>query len=208
MAQPRSLSARLGAAAAAAAWVVTGAAALAGCASKTRPAPPSPPSPPAAAPEAPLAAPLVPPPGSYDWHPLVLAPFGTAFKDMPVVLAEVLVFHDPAESARAGDEGDCFRPKNAAPPVFLGRSAEDYLLCFERDRLKRIEASVQLPAAGAPALFAAACSDWQRRAVPGIATSDRCEGRDADVDFSARLAQGPQPAAALVSIALVRAESR
>jgi hypothetical protein len=121
---------------------------------------------------------------SYDWHRLIPAPFGTLLKDMPVVLTEVLQFQDAAESGRASEDQDCYRMKGASPPAFLGREPEDYVLCFEHDRLNRIEASVQLPAASAAQIFAAACAGWQAKS-PGTPAS--CEGREGSTDFSAHL---------------------
>jgi hypothetical protein len=150
---------------------------------------------------------------SYDWHPLLLAPLGTWFRDMPVPLSEVLEFQEAGESAR-GEE--CFKPKAAVPPRFLEQVPADYLLCFAGDRLSRIEAAVHVPAEQAAALFVAACADWQRRAKPGLTqTSDNCEGREEDIAFSARLValaavQGDPgaaiapPAASTISISLAR----
>ena len=110
---------------------------------------------------------------SDDFSPLVLAPFGTAFKDVPVPLTEVLVFHQP-ESRRTSEDADCFRPNVVV--AFLGRAPADHLLCFDHDRLRRIEASVVLPAAEAPALFAAACADWRRGNPASAPEPDACVG--------------------------------
>jgi hypothetical protein len=178
---------------------------LAGCTSPSsspRQAPPA--SPPPAA----------PPPVADDWHPLLPAPLGTWFRDMPVPLSEVLQFHEAGENGR-GEE--CFKPKDASPPRFLDQVPEDYLLCFVNDRLSRIEAAVHVPAERAAALFLAACADWQRRATPGATTPDSCEGRDEDIAFSARLVDAaaaqadpgatvapPAPAASTISINLAR----
>jgi hypothetical protein len=176
---------------------------LAGCTSPSssrRQAPPPPP-------------PTAPPPVAYDWHPLLLAPLGTWFRDMPVPLSEVLQFHEAGENGR-GEE--CFKPKDVSPPRFLDQTPEDYVLCFVDDRLSRIEAAVHVPAPRAAALFLAACADWQRRATPGATTPDSCEGREEDIAFSARLdaaaAQAdpgatlvpPAPAASTISISLAR----
>jgi hypothetical protein len=174
---------------------------LAGCAS---PSAPSKPAPPAASP-----GPL---PVSYDWHPLLIAPLGTWFRDMPVPLSEVLQFHEAGETSR-GEE--CFKPKDMTPPAFLGRTPDDYLLCFAGDRLSRVEAAVHVAAAEAPNLFAAACGDWRRGTAPGSATAaDACEGRDADVQFSAHLVDAaaaqadagdaPPPAGSTIAISLAR----
>jgi hypothetical protein len=187
MAEARSLSHALLAACVAAA-VVVDAAWLAGCAGSAAARRP-------ALPASPEAAPLV----SDDFTPLVLAPFGTSFKDVPVRLTEVLVFHAP-DAARSGEDADCFRPNVAVS--FLGHAPTDHLLCFDHDRLKRIEASVALPAAEAPAVFAAACADW-RGGQPAVASvPDACEGRQGDIAFSARRTDGPDAALSSVSITL------
>jgi hypothetical protein len=196
MAQARRLSRALGAAGLAAA-TVSSAAWVSGCAGSAPPRG----SAPAAATAAP-AAPAV----SHDFGGLVLAPFGTPFKDVSVPLTEVLVFQQ-ADGARAREDGDCFRPKVVVS--FLGRAPTDHLLCFEHDRLEKIEAAVALPAAEAPALFAAACAEWQRGAVTGAAataqSADACEGRQQNIAFTAHRTEGPDPDAATVSITLVSA---
>lgn len=149
---------------------------------------------------APRAAQSVAPPTvSHDFTALVPAPFGTAFKDVPGPLTEVLVFHQP-DAQRSSEEADCFRPTVVVS--FLGRAPTDHLLCFDHDRLKRIEASIALPAAEAPALFAAACADWQRGNAAGTLEPDACEGHQGDIAFSARRTDGPDSGAATVSITL------
>jgi hypothetical protein len=173
-----------------AAVAVSGAAWLEGCAGS---APARGAAPTAALPAAPAAV-------SHDVSPLVPAPFGTAFKDVPVALTEVLVFHPPA-ARRTREDADCFRPNVVVS--FLGRAPTEHLLCFDHDRLSRIEAAVVLPAAEAPALFAAACADWQRGNPPAALGPDACEGRQGDIALSARRADGPDSAAATVSITLV-----
>jgi hypothetical protein len=142
---------------------------------------------------------------------------------MPVPLSEVLEFHEAGETSR-GEE--CFKPKDMAAPAFLGRAPDDYLLCFAGDRLSRVEAAVRVAAAEAPNLFAAACSDWRRGTAPGAgagtgavaeAAASACEGRDADVQFSAHLVDAaaaqadpgatvspPAPAGSTISISLAR----
>jgi hypothetical protein len=177
MADPRGLSFRIDAALAAAAL---GAACLAGCARL-----------PVREPDAAPAA------VSYDFGPLLGAPFGTALQDVPVPLAEVLVFQEASDRG-ANERGDCFRPKRSA--AFLGRPPTEYLLCFVHDRLRRIEASVVLPAAEAPALFAAACAEWRGR--PQAPESDTCDGRRGEIAFSALRTPGPQASEATISITL------
>jgi hypothetical protein len=188
MAQARRLTHTLVAAGFAAA--VSSAAWLEGCASS---APARSSGPTASPPAAPIAV-------SPDFSPLVLAPFGTAFKDVPGPLTEVLVFHQP-DARRTSEDADCFRPNVVVS--FLGRAPTDHLLCFDHDRLNRIEASVALPAAEAPALFAAACADWRRGNPPTALEPDACEGRQGDIAVSARRTDGPDSAAATVSITLV-----
>lgn len=149
------------------------------------------------------------PNASYDWHPLMLVPFGTLLKDVPLALTEVLMFHDADSAARPTEDKDCYRMDGASPPQFLGRRPDDYLLCFDHDRLSRIEASVRLPAADAAPVFSAACAQWQRLAKPAAGTPGSCEGRDGTTDFSAHLvpfdpAQSePAPSDAGKSMAIV-----
>jgi hypothetical protein len=155
-----------------------GAAALFGCVStapsQTR----------AAAAPAPV---LETPTASYDWHPLILVPFGTLLKDVPLALTEVLMFHDAAYAARPNEDKDCYSMQGESPPQFLGRRPDDYLLCFDHDRLSRIEASVRLPAADAALIFSAACAQWRRGAKSASDSPDNCEGRDGTTEFSAHL---------------------
>jgi hypothetical protein len=194
MAQARGLSHALVAAGCVAA-AVSSAAWLEGCAASA-PARGSAPTSPSAAPAVAASAPVV----SHDFTALVLAPFGTAFQDVPVPLTEVLVFHQP-DARRTSEDADCFRPNVVVS--FLGRAPTDHVLCFDRDRLKKIEASVALPAAEAPALFAAACAEWRRGNPPTALEPDACDGRQGDIAFSARRTDGPDSAATTVSITLV-----
>lgn len=192
LSRARRSSRALGAAGLAAA-IVASAAWLSGCAGSA-PARRSPPSAATAAPAPPLV--------SHDFSGLLLAPFGTPFRDVSVPLTEVLVFHQ-ADGTRGREDGDCFRPNVVVS--FLGRAPTDHLLCFDHDRLEKIEAAVALPAAEAPALFAAACADWQRGAAAAAPGPDSCEGRQQDIAFSAHRAEGPDPDAASVSITLTSA---
>ena len=91
-------------------WAVPAAAAwmLAACAaSKQQIAPP----------------PAKPPPldASYDWHVLLIAPFGSVLKDIPLALHEVLVFRDEEHSASPADDSECYGADGAAPR-FITRS--------------------------------------------------------------------------------------
>ncbi len=127
---------------------------------------------------------------SYDWHGLLIAPFGSVLKDIPVALHEVLLFRDDAHgnaapgNAAPGSAGadaaavdaECYAA-DAPAPRFVGRIPDEYLLCFKQDRLSRIQASVRVPAAQAAEVFAAACTGWLKNAAstpgaeaPGVGT--------------------------------------
>jgi hypothetical protein len=155
----------------------------------------------------PSVPPYAPPPdAAYDWHGLMIMPFGTVLKDSPLALHEVLLFQDAAQGGGDALHQDCYAIAGAPPP-FVGRRPDEYLLCFNHDRLIRIEASVRLPTQSAGPLFAAACAQWRGTRAPAEQTPDSCEGRDGMTGFSARLAAEPEPAtsapaAATLSISL------
>ena len=115
----------------------------------------------AAAPQAPQAIVRT----SYDWHGLLLVPFGTLLKDSPLALHEVLLFHDAARLGSGNEDGDCYGI-DAPPPQFAGRRPEDYRLCFDHDRLSRIEAFVQLPADGAGPVSYTHLDVYKRQSFP------------------------------------------
>jgi hypothetical protein len=91
----------------------------------------------------------------------------------------------------------------------MGRTPDEYLLCFKQDRLLRIQAAVGLTTAEAPEVFATACAGWLKNANPAAAptpnpaasntaasntaapTARHCEGRDGAVRFSAHLEEDP-----------------
>lgn len=150
--------------------------------------------------------------GSYDWHGLLKSPFGSMLKDIPERLHEVLMFHDEARGA-ADEDAECYSSDGPAPR-FAERTADEYLLCFKQDRLSRVQASLRLPAAEAPQVFAAACTAWLKNAAqaraeaaapaetaaassiaaPGTETprteaqgAEACDGRDGPIRFSGRL---------------------
>ena len=195
---------RLGARAAA--WVCAACVCLCACASAPRPAPRAGPNGPPPAPERAGLA--------YDWRPLIVVPFGTLLKDMPLALDEVLVFRDAAGPAAPGspaagapndpESGDCFSMDGVSPPQFLARRPDSYLLCFEHDRLRRIEASVHLAEAEAELLLGALCAQWLGRARDTARTPDGCAGREGAVEWRVRTAQGPESSATL-SITLIDA---
>jgi hypothetical protein len=155
--------------------------------------------PPAAAP--PLDA-------SYDWHGLLLLPFGSVLKDVPFTLHEVLMFRDAAHAAQV-DDAECYAIEQTAPR-FLARTPSEYLLCFRHDHLARVEATVSVPQQEAARIFADACALWQKNAgvgqpgagQPGAGLPDAappeppaaaaaqvsaCDGRDGAVAYSGRL---------------------
>jgi hypothetical protein len=152
------------------------------------------PSPRAAAPDGtPPPAARPPDDAAYDWHGLLIAPFGSVLKDIPGGLHEVLLFRDDGHDAHdsrsgASDDAECYST-DAPAPRFMERTPDEYLLCFKHDRLARIQASVRLPAEEAPATFAAACAAWLRHAAPASEPGNAggCEGRDGAIRFSGRL---------------------
>jgi hypothetical protein len=163
---------------------------LAACAASQ----PKPPPPPEQAP-APLDA-------SYDWHALLVAPFGSVLKDVPLTLHEVLLFRDEAQRAAPTDELECYAV-DGNRPLFVARSPIEYLLCFKHDRLSRIEATVQLPADEAARIFADACGLWIKNAQ---ATTEECAGSEGGVTFAGHFENEPDESAQL-SIQLDAAES-
>jgi hypothetical protein len=160
--------------------------------------------------------PPAPPPAvldaSYDWHVLVRMPFGTLLKQSPIPLHEVLLFHEgpPAES----ENKDCFATDDA-PPRLVGRPSDTYTLCFDHDRLNRVEAGVRLSAGEASDVFAKACALWLKNTVTGSGTPPPatpagivCEGREGDTAFSAKLLLVPGDATATLTITLIDAAPR
>ncbi len=155
-------------------------------------------------PAAPVAAPAPLDP-SFDWHVLVIAPFGSVLKDVPRTLHEVLLFRDQDPGAAPADDGECYAA-DAPAPQFVGRVPDEYMLCFKQDHLSRIQASVRLPGSDAGARFAAACDGWRKKAAtatvaPAVApapsdaqNADACEGRDGAIHFSAHLVREPETA--------------
>jgi hypothetical protein len=140
----------------------------------------------------------VPLDASYDWHVLLVAPFGSVLKDIPLTLHEVLLFHE-AKSAASADDAECFAVDENAPR-FVDRSPEEYTLCFTHDRLSRIEVVVSLPEEGSAQVFADACELWMKQARSPSATL--CAGSDGAVAFSGRLEEEPEHAGALLTVEL------
>src|ERR1700681_2164864 len=75
---------------------------------------------------------------SYDWHGLLIAPFGSVLKDIPVALHEVLLFREAhgwfAQDDVSAPDADCYAT-DAPAPRFVGHIPDEYLLCFRQDRL-------------------------------------------------------------------------
>lgn len=160
---------------------------------------------------------------SYDWHGLLVVPFGSRLKTVPLSLHEVLLFRDQGRGSAAilAEDAECYAP-DAGAPRFAGQDPYEYLLCFKQDRLTHIQAAVYLPPAQAPGVLMAACAHWLKAAASsgtsagaaaaaaapsaGAPKSDTpagaaCEGRDGAVRFSGRL--GDQSAAqTMLSITL------
>jgi hypothetical protein len=135
---------------------------------------------------------------SYDWHGLLIAPFGSVLKNIPAALHEVLLFRDEEHGSASAADADtvgaeCYATDTPAPR-FLGRTPDEYVLCFKQDRLFRIQASVRIAAARATDVFAAACADWLKNAAPATTGVGACEGRDGDTRFRGRLEGEQDPA--------------
>jgi hypothetical protein len=141
---------------------------------------------PAPKPAAPLQVPA-PLDASYNWHVLLVAPFGSVLKDVPLTLHEVLLFRDEARSAAAADELECYAV-DGTRPLFIARSPSQYLLCFKHDRLSRVEATVQLHADEAARIFADACGLWMKKP---LGLSAECAGVDSGIAFAGHFETEP-----------------
>jgi hypothetical protein len=159
---------------------------------------------------------------------LLIAPFGSVLKNIPAALHEVLLFRDEEHGSASAADADtvgaeCYAVDTPAPR-FLGRTPDEYVLCFKQDRLFRIQASVRIAAAQAADVFAVACADWLKNAAPAITgvgtpgaaasgagtpgtgtpraeapraaaqSAGACEGRVGDIRFRGRLEGEQDPA--------------
>jgi hypothetical protein len=157
----------------AAGWLL----ALGACASSKRVEAPPPAPPPAPAPLQQDA--------SYDWHVLLVAPFGSVVREVPYKLHEVLLFKDQASPA--ADSGECYASESP-PPTFLKRTPTEFLLCFQHDHLARIEAVVLLPKDEVRDIMSSACLLWHAKAKDSApATAPPCVGSDGTVHYEAHL---------------------
>jgi hypothetical protein len=150
-------------------------------------------------PKAPEPPPAPPPlDASYDWHVLLMAPFGSVLKDIPATMHEVLLFRDENHNTAAADELECYAVDGKLPR-FVARPTSEYLLCFKRDRLSRIEASVRLPAEEAAKIFADACGLWAKN---GQSAAEGCEGSERGVAYLAHLDSEPQGSETAMTVQL------
>jgi hypothetical protein len=144
---------------------------------------------------------------SFDWHPLVIAPFGTRLVDSAIRLHEVLLFREQSHGAAEAESKDCYAVDGTAP-AFVGRASEEYLMCFEHDQLDRIEVAVRIEAEVAARDFGRACALWLGNAQPIAKADDACEGRDGDTAFNARLVAVPGEPTAELHMTLSNAAKR
>jgi hypothetical protein len=147
---------------------------------------------PAPKPSAPPEAPPAHLDASYDWHVLLAVPFGSVLKDVPLTMHEVLFFRDEAQRSAPADELECYAV-DGTRPLFLARSPSQYLLCFKRDRLARIEATVRLPADEAARIFADACGLWLKKAQG----TEECAGSEDGIKFAGHFDNEPDESAQL-----------
>ena len=171
----------------------------------------------------PQVAPPPPPPldASYDWHVLLIAPFGSVLKDIPLAVHEVLVFRDEAHSESPAGDPECYAVSGTGPR-FLRRSPSSYLLCFNRGKLSRIEATVRLPEKESAQVVADACDLWTKNAhAPNTAASAgperaqgsaapedsaACEGADDGIAFAAHIEREPNEEDAQLTVRLDAAD--
>ena len=151
---------------------------------------------------------------SYDWHSLIIVPFGMLLKDSPIALHEVLLFRDGSAPGVEVESKECYALETQ-PPRFVGRRPDEYRLCFTHDHLRRIEASVDVPSGQAAALFAQVCSAWLKKspalrpaaspaaAAPPVSDGTPCSGREGRLSFSGLLGPASVDTAMRLSIALV-----
>lgn len=144
-------------------------------------------------PAAPVSAAVATLDASYDWHVLLVAPFGSVLKDVPMTLHEVLLFRDEARGAAAADELECYAV-DGGRPLFVGRAPSEYLLCFKHYRLSRVEATVRLAPDEAARIFADACGLWMKNAE---ATTAECAGSDGGIAFAGHFENEPDESAQL-----------
>ena len=137
-------------------------------------------------------------------------------QSVPLTLHEVLLFREEGRGGvPSADEAECYAT-DAPAPRFVAGPWQEYMLCFKRDRLARIQANARLTAESAPETFAAACAHWAKNAAaPNGAVPQNtapqnttlpaavvCEGRDGATHYLGRLDEDQESAAAILSIVL------
>jgi hypothetical protein len=136
----------------------------------------------------PAGAAIAPDAALADWREIPVAPLGTELAVLHSGLHEILYFQDthpavePPAPGEPGVAADCYRANGPLPRV-LNRGSRDYVLCFMHDRLARVEAVLDLPAAEAQTLAQRLCDAW----LPGSLTSTRseesCSGQSGEAAF-------------------------
>jgi len=153
-----------------------------------------------------------------DWQEIPVAPLGTTIAAMHPGLHEILYFQSPRSAdgsadgsadapAGAGDVGaatDCYRANGPLPSV-LNHASEDYVLCFLHDRLARVEAVLNLPAAEARALEQRLCEAWLPGSLASVSGDDVCGGRRGAAAFRVLLRSLKSDSGAALSIVVYTA---
>jgi hypothetical protein len=155
---------------------------------------------------------------SYDWHGLLLVPFGSGLTEISFPLHEVLLFRDASHPAQA-DDAECYAMERTAPR-FVARTPSEYMLCFKHDRLARVQATVNLPRAEAEQILNDACGLWHRNggagqpgagqpaeptageSAPRAASPGDCDGRDGGIAYVGRLDQEADQGDAALTVTL------
>jgi hypothetical protein len=102
----------------------------------------------------------------------------------------------PVSGGTDPESKDCYAI-DGTPPRLLGQTPDAYLLCFDHDRLNRIESTVHLAPATAAQVFAQACASWLSGAAATLPTAGVCEGRSGTTSFAAHLVLEPGESATL-----------
>jgi hypothetical protein len=130
---------------------------------------------------------ITPSPAVADWRDIPIAPLGTELAVLHSGLHEILYFQDTQQAAEPpppGEPGlaaDCYRANGPLPRV-LNRGTRDYVLCFVHDRLARVEAVLDLPAAEAHTLEQRLCDAWVPGSL-GTRSEESCSGRAGEAAF-------------------------
>ena len=98
--------------------------------------------------------------------------------------------------------------KERVPLTFRGFQADDYVLCFVRDRLYRVETVVRLPKDVPADTFSHWCDEWLNGLTKVDRDDDRCEGRDNDTTLLAGMTYDTEIAGPLVTVVVVDQPTR